>query len=159
MPHKCSIDMLSKEGDIPHQKWDETKSLFNQKAVRGWWPCVVENGSQKELGGKVELSLEIVAEQEADERPDKKNLNPHDNLYVTMKFIVWRRFKWLFIGLIILILVLLFIGILLYSLPFKQETEVGFFPAFVPCYVNFYESSPDCLTPTMTSTLESPMTM
>ncbi|KAL2078230.1 hypothetical protein ACEWY4_025915 [Coilia grayii] len=136
MPHKCSIDMLSKEGHIPHQKWDETKSLFNQKAVRGWWPCVVENGSQKELGGKVELSLEIVAEQEADERPagkgrDEPNMHPKldapnrpdtsffwfTNPCKTMKFIVWRRFKWLFIGLIILILVLLFIGILLYSLP------------------------------------------
>lgn len=35
----------------------------------------------------------------------------------TMKFIVWRRFKWLFIGLIILILVILFLGILLYSFP------------------------------------------
>lgn len=35
----------------------------------------------------------------------------------TLKFIVWRRYKWLFIGLIILILVGLFVGILLYSLP------------------------------------------
>lgn len=35
----------------------------------------------------------------------------------TMKFIIWRRYKWLFIGLIILILVILFIGILLYSFP------------------------------------------
>lgn len=35
----------------------------------------------------------------------------------TMKFIIWRRYKWLFIGLIILILVILFLGILLYSFP------------------------------------------
>ncbi len=34
-----------------------------------------------------------------------------------MKFIIWRRYKWLFIGLIILILVILFLGILLYSFP------------------------------------------
>ncbi|XP_063076869.1 myoferlin-like isoform X1 [Engraulis encrasicolus] len=136
MPHKCNVDMLSKEGDIPHQKWDASKSLFNQKAVRGWWPCVVEKDGQKELAGKVELSLEIVAEQEADERPagkgrDEPNMHPKldapnrpdtsffwfTNPCKTMKFIVWRRFKWLFIGLIFLILVLLFIGILLYSLP------------------------------------------
>ncbi|KAL2078232.1 hypothetical protein ACEWY4_025917 [Coilia grayii] len=107
----------------------------------GGWPCVVENGSQKELGGKVELSLEIVAEQEADERPagkgrDEPNMHPKldapnrpdtsffwfTNPCKTMKFIVWRRFKWLFIGLIILILVLLFIGILLYSLPTNSQT-------------------------------------
>lgn len=50
MSHKCSIDMLSREGEIPHQKWDATKSLFHQKAVRGWWPCVVEKDGKKELG-------------------------------------------------------------------------------------------------------------
>ncbi|XP_031416619.1 myoferlin isoform X1 [Clupea harengus] len=136
MSHKCNIDMLSKEGVIPHQKWDATKSLFNQKAVRGWWPCVVEKDGKKELGGKVELSLEIVAEKEADERPagkgrDEPNMHPKldlpkrpetsffwfTNPCKTLKFIVWRRFKWLFIGLILLFLVLLFLGILLYSLP------------------------------------------
>lgn len=44
----------------------------------------------------------------------------------TMKFIVWRRFRCLFIGLIILIIVLLFLAILLYSLPVstdKRETK------------------------------------
>lgn len=38
-----------------------------------------------------------------------------------MKFIVWRRFKWVFIGLIILIIVVLFIAILLYSLPVRTD--------------------------------------
>lgn len=37
----------------------------------------------------------------------------------TMKFIVWRRFKWLFIGLIILLIILLFVAVLLYSLPVR----------------------------------------
>lgn len=45
-----------------------------------------------------------------------------------MKFIVWRRFKWLFIGLIILILVGLFLGILLYSLPVSYDS--GFFKKY-----------------------------
>jgi len=36
-----------------------------------------------------------------------------------MKFIVWRRFKWLFIGLIILLILLLFVAVLLYSLPVR----------------------------------------
>ncbi|TRY55559.1 hypothetical protein DNTS_023156 [Danionella cerebrum] len=86
--------------------------------------------------GKVELTLEIVNEKEADERPagkgrDEPNMNPKldppkrpetsffwfTNPCKTCKFIVWRRFKWLFIGLVLLILVLLFVGILLYSLP------------------------------------------
>lgn len=39
----------------------------------------------------------------------------------TCKFIVWRRFKWVIIGLVVLILVLLFIGILLFSLPVRTH--------------------------------------
>lgn len=37
----------------------------------------------------------------------------------TMKFIVWRRFKWLIIGLLILLILLLFLAVLLYSLPVR----------------------------------------
>uniref|UniRef100_A0A0E9XME5 Ferlin C-terminal domain-containing protein n=3 Tax=Anguilla anguilla TaxID=7936 RepID=A0A0E9XME5_ANGAN len=82
------------------------------------------------------MTLEIVTESEVDEKPagkgrDEPNMNPKldppnrpdtsffwfTNPCKTMKFIVWRRFKWIFIGIIILLLVLLFFGILLYSLP------------------------------------------
>lgn len=34
-----------------------------------------------------------------------------------MRFIVWRRFKWVIIGLLILLVLLLFLAVLLYSLP------------------------------------------
>lgn len=37
-----------------------------------------------------------------------------------MKFIVWRRFKWLFLGLIVLLILLLFVAVLLYSLPVRM---------------------------------------
>lgn len=131
---KCSLSMLP---DGPtHPKSDQYKSLFDQKSVRGWWPCYMEKDGKKELGGKVELTLEIVNEKEADERPagkgrDEPNMNPKldppkrpetsffwfTNPCKTCKFIVWRRYKWLFIGLVVLILVLLFLGILFYSLP------------------------------------------
>lgn len=39
----------------------------------------------------------------------------------TMKFIVWRKFRCLFIGLILLIIVILFLAILLYSLPVRRN--------------------------------------
>ncbi|XP_055032052.2 myoferlin isoform X1 [Misgurnus anguillicaudatus] len=131
---KCNLDMLPDGQRSP--KSDQSKSLFDQKSVRGWWPCYMEKDGKKELGGKVELTVEIVNEKEADERPagkgrDEPNMNPKldppkrpetsffwfTNPCKTCKFIVWRKFKWLFIGLILLILVLLFLGILLYSLP------------------------------------------
>uniref|UniRef100_A0A3P8PUD8 C2 domain-containing protein n=1 Tax=Astatotilapia calliptera TaxID=8154 RepID=A0A3P8PUD8_ASTCA len=134
-PEKCSLDMMDNVEIGPH-KAEQNKSLFAQQSVRGWWPCSIEQDGKKVLGGKVEMTLEIVSEVDADERPagkgrDEPNMNPKldlpnrpetsffwfTNPCKTMKFIVWRRFKWVFIGLIILIIVVLFIAILLYSLP------------------------------------------
>ncbi|XP_037547290.1 myoferlin [Nematolebias whitei] len=135
-PEKCSLKMMDNQDIVALNKLDNSKSLFAQKSVRGWWPCFFEKDGLKVLGGKVEMSLEIVTEAEADERPagkgrDEPNMNPKldppnrpdtsffwfTNPCKTMKFIVWRRFKWVFIGLIILTILLLFIAILLYSLP------------------------------------------
>uniref|UniRef100_A0A8C7ICH1 Myoferlin n=1 Tax=Oncorhynchus kisutch TaxID=8019 RepID=A0A8C7ICH1_ONCKI len=132
----CNLSMMEEVMDARPPKSDLANSLFAQKSVRGWWPCVTEQDGKKVLGGKVEMTLEIVSEKEVDEKPagkgrDEPNMNPKldfpkrpdtsffwfTNPCKTMKFIVWRRFKWLFIGLILLILVLLFVGILLYSLP------------------------------------------
>uniref|UniRef100_A0A8C4IGT5 C2 domain-containing protein n=1 Tax=Dicentrarchus labrax TaxID=13489 RepID=A0A8C4IGT5_DICLA len=135
-PEKCSLTMMDVlEMESPH-KTEHTKSLFAQQSVRGWWPCSIENDGKKVLGGKVEMTLEIISEADADERPagkgrDEPNMNPKldppkrpetsffwfTNPCKTMKFIVWRRFRCLFIGLIILTIVILFLAILLYSLP------------------------------------------
>ncbi|KAK7919795.1 hypothetical protein WMY93_011079 [Mugilogobius chulae] len=126
-PDKCSLDMMDVL-DI---------NATNKKEHQGWWPCSIEQDGKRVVGvRKVEMTLEIVSETEADERPagkgrDEPNMNPKldppkrpetsffwfTNPCKTMKFIVWRRFKWVFIGLIILIIVLLFVAILLYSLP------------------------------------------
>ncbi|XP_040034731.2 myoferlin [Gasterosteus aculeatus] len=133
---KCSLKMLpGREGSVASKK-PLPNSLFSQKSVRGWWPCTVEQDGKHVLGGKVEMTLEIVEEKEMEERPagkgrDEPNMNPRldppkrpdtsffwfTNPCKTMKFIVWRRFKWIFIGAIFLLLVILFLGILLYSLP------------------------------------------
>ncbi|XP_072543803.1 dysferlin isoform X5 [Salminus brasiliensis] len=128
-PEKCGLELLS-------QPQDKLVSLFEQKTVKGWWPCVCDRQGEKILAGKVEMSLEIVSEQEQDERPagqgrDEPNMNPHledpqrpetsflwfSSPYKTLKFIVWRRFKWLILGLILLFFILLFLGVFLYSFP------------------------------------------
>ncbi|XP_015799663.3 myoferlin [Nothobranchius furzeri] len=131
-PEKCSLKMqLGLTGSASTKN-----SLFSQKSVRGWWPCLTEQDGKPTLGGKVEMTLEIVEEKEMQERPAGKgrhepNMNPKldppnrpdtsffwfTNPCKTMKFIVWRRFKWVFIGVILLLLVILFLGILFYSLP------------------------------------------
>ncbi|XP_040905251.1 myoferlin [Toxotes jaculatrix] len=135
-PEKCSLKMLPGMAGSASSKKPLPNSLFSQKSVRGWWPCVIEQDGKHVLGGKVEMTLEIVDEKEMEERPsgkgrDEPNMNPKleppnrpdtsffwfTNPCKTMKFIVWRRFKWIFIGLILLLLVVLFLGILFYSLP------------------------------------------
>lgn len=82
------------------------------------------------------MTLEILEEKEVEERPagkgrDEPNMNPRleppnrpdtsffwfTNPCKTMKFIVWRRFKWIFILGIVFVLIALFLGILFYSLP------------------------------------------
>lgn len=135
-PEKCSLKMLPDTAGSAICKMPESSSLFSQKSVRGWWPCAIQQDGKHVLGGKVEMSLEIVDEKEMDERPagkgrDEPNMNPKldqpnrpdtsffwfTNPCKTMKFIVWRRFKWIFILAVVLLLVILFFGILFYSLP------------------------------------------
>uniref|UniRef100_A0A672VCM9 Myoferlin n=1 Tax=Strigops habroptila TaxID=2489341 RepID=A0A672VCM9_STRHB len=136
VPEKCNIDMIPEYKADSSQKAPKTASLFEQKSMKGWWPCYVEKDGSRVLAGKVEMTLEVVNEKEAEERPagkgrDEPNMNPKldlpnrpdtsflwfTNPCKTMKFIVWRRFKWLFLGLIILLILLLFVAVLLYSLP------------------------------------------
>ncbi|XP_076829493.1 dysferlin isoform X3 [Brachyhypopomus gauderio] len=128
-PEKCSLELLS-------QTPDKLVSLFEQKTVKGWWPCTCDSHGEKVLAGKVEMSLEIVSEQEQDERPagqgrDEPNMNPRleepqrpetsflwfSSPYKTLKFIVWRRFKWVILGLVLLFFILLFLGVFLYAFP------------------------------------------
>uniref|UniRef100_A0A673CJ86 Myoferlin-like n=1 Tax=Sphaeramia orbicularis TaxID=375764 RepID=A0A673CJ86_9TELE len=135
-PEKCSLKMLPGVSTSYPSKHPPPNSLFSQKSVRGWWPCAIEQDGKHVLGGKVEMTLEIVEEKEMEERPagkgrDEPNMNPKleppnrpdtsffwfTNPCKTMKFIVWRRFKWIFIIGILLLLVILFLGILFYSLP------------------------------------------
>ncbi|XP_063276821.1 LOW QUALITY PROTEIN: fer-1-like protein 5 [Prinia subflava] len=44
-------------------------NLFRRRRARGWWPCTVQEDSGQRLSGKLELSLELLTAQEAEERP------------------------------------------------------------------------------------------
>ncbi|XP_047438036.1 dysferlin isoform X2 [Mugil cephalus] len=128
-PEKCDLQLLD-------QPADKLVSLFEQKTVKGWWPCTCNQNGEKIIAGKVEMSLEIVSEHEHGERPaglgrDEPNINPHleepqrpetsflwfSSPYKTLKYILWRRFKWFIILFIILFFILLFLGVFLYSFP------------------------------------------
>uniref|UniRef100_A0A8C1UB76 Dysferlin, limb girdle muscular dystrophy 2B (autosomal recessive) n=1 Tax=Cyprinus carpio TaxID=7962 RepID=A0A8C1UB76_CYPCA len=135
-PEKCGLEMLS-------QSQDKLVSLFEQKTVKGWWPCMCDRENEKILAGKLEMSLEIISEQEQDERPaglgrDEPNMNPHldepqrpgtsflwfSSPYKTFKFIVWRRFKWLILGFFVLFFIILFLGVFLYAFPVSICVDV-----------------------------------
>ncbi|XP_062349231.1 dysferlin isoform X3 [Cinclus cinclus] len=128
---KCSLDLVDDSLSS-----GRSVSLFEQKTVKGWWPCVAEQDRQKILAGKLEMTLEIVAEQEHEERPagmgrDEPNMNPRledpkrpetsflwfTSPYKTLKFILWRRYKWVLILAILLFILLLFLGIFVYAFP------------------------------------------
>uniref|UniRef100_A0A8C8ZHP8 Myoferlin n=1 Tax=Prolemur simus TaxID=1328070 RepID=A0A8C8ZHP8_PROSS len=132
---KCNLDMIPDLKAMDPLK-AKTASLFEQKSMKGWWPCYAEKDGARVMAGKVEMTLEVLNEKEADERPagkgrDEPNMNPKldppnrpetsflwfTNPCKTMKFIVWRRFKWVIIGLLLLLILLLFVAVLLYSLP------------------------------------------
>uniref|UniRef100_A0A8C3RGE9 Dysferlin n=1 Tax=Cyanoderma ruficeps TaxID=181631 RepID=A0A8C3RGE9_9PASS len=85
------------------------------------------------------MTLEIVAEQEHEERPagigrDEPNMNPRledpkrpetsflwfTSPYKTLKFILWRRYKWALILALLLFVLLLFLGIFIYAFPVRS---------------------------------------
>uniref|UniRef100_A0A8D0GIT3 Dysferlin n=1 Tax=Sphenodon punctatus TaxID=8508 RepID=A0A8D0GIT3_SPHPU len=127
---KCSLELL-----------DDTErfvSLFEQKTVKGWWPCAAEEEEKQIIAGKLEMTLEIISEPENDERPaglgrDEPNMNPKlddpkrpetsflwfTSPYKTMKYILWRRFKWVFLIIILVVVLLLFLGIFIYAFPVR----------------------------------------
>ncbi|XP_061025782.1 myoferlin isoform X2 [Eubalaena glacialis] len=134
-PEKCSLDMIPDLKAVNPLKV-KTASLFEQKSMKGWWPCYADKDGSRVMAGKLEMTLEVLNEKEADERPagkgrDEPNMNPKldppnrpetsflwfTNPCKTMRFIVWRRFKWVIIGLLMLLILLLFVAVLLYSLP------------------------------------------
>ncbi|NXR33519.1 MYOF protein, partial [Zosterops hypoxanthus] len=58
-------------------------NLFRRRRARGWWPCIVQEDSGQRLSGKLELTLELLTAQEAEERPvgkGREEPNKHPTL-------------------------------------------------------------------------------
>uniref|UniRef100_A0A8C3JQU8 Fer-1 like family member 6 n=1 Tax=Calidris pygmaea TaxID=425635 RepID=A0A8C3JQU8_9CHAR len=104
-------------------------SIFQQKRVRGWWPFIKAG----ELTGKVEAEFHLVTAEEAEKNPvgkarkepeplEKPNrpdtsfswfVNPFKCLY----HLIWRNYKkYIIIGIILLLLVV-FLVLFIYTLP------------------------------------------
>ncbi|XP_053101941.1 fer-1-like protein 6 [Hemicordylus capensis] len=120
---RCDISMvtaITEENKI---------SIFQQKRVRGWWPFIKAG----ELTGKVEAEFHLVTAEEAEKNPvgkarkepeplEKPNrpdtsfswfVNPFKCLY----YLIWKNFKkYIIIGLILIILII-FLVLFIYTLP------------------------------------------
>lgn len=49
VPEKCNIDMIPEYKADSSQKAARTASLFEQKSMKGWWPCYVEKDGSRIL--------------------------------------------------------------------------------------------------------------
>uniref|UniRef100_UPI00398F19C0 myoferlin-like n=1 Tax=Pristiophorus japonicus TaxID=55135 RepID=UPI00398F19C0 len=132
----CTLERFFKLEDSASDDLQKKVSLFKQKCVRGWWPCVVDKDGKPSLTGKVELTLELVTEREADERPagkgrEEPNMNPKleppnrpdtsflwfRNPLKSIKHIVWRKYKWCVICALLLVIPVIFLIALLNAIP------------------------------------------
>lgn len=60
VPEKCNIDMIPEYKADSSQKAPRTASLFEQKSMKGWWPCYVEKDGSRILAVRLLLLLKIL---------------------------------------------------------------------------------------------------
>lgn len=60
VPEKCNIDMIPEYKEDSSQKAPRTASLFEQKSMKGWWPCYVEKDGSRILAVRLLLLLKVL---------------------------------------------------------------------------------------------------
>ncbi|XP_047244489.1 otoferlin isoform X10 [Girardinichthys multiradiatus] len=125
---QCTLDMIRNEQELP------TISIFKQKRVKGWWPFVArDENDEMELTGKVEAELHLVTAEEAEKCPVGLGRNEPDPLekpnrpdtslmwflgpLKSLRYFIWHNYRWLILKALGLILLLLMLGLFLYSIP------------------------------------------
>uniref|UniRef100_A0A665X177 Otoferlin n=1 Tax=Echeneis naucrates TaxID=173247 RepID=A0A665X177_ECHNA len=125
---QCSLDMIRNEQELP------TISIFKQKRVKGWWPFVArDENDEMELTGKVEAELHLVTAEEAEKSPVGLGRNEPDPLekpnrpdtslmwflspLKSIRYFIWHNYRWLILKALGLVLLLLMLGLFLYSIP------------------------------------------
>ncbi|XP_058469612.1 otoferlin isoform X3 [Solea solea] len=125
---QCSLNMIRNEHELP------TISIFKQKRVKGWWPFAArDENDDLELTGKVEAELHLVTAEEAEKSPVGLGRNEPDPLekpnrpdttflwflspLKAIRYLVCNRYKWLIIKIVLALLLLIMLGLFLYSMP------------------------------------------
>uniref|UniRef100_A0A8C1TPY8 Otoferlin n=1 Tax=Cyprinus carpio TaxID=7962 RepID=A0A8C1TPY8_CYPCA len=125
---QCSLNMVLKEHELP------TISIFKQKRVKGWWPFVARDENDEfELTGKVEAELHLLTAEEAEKNPVGLGRNEPEplekpnrpdtslmwfmNPLKSIRYFIWHNYRWLILKALALLLLLLLVGLFLYSIP------------------------------------------
>ncbi|KAJ7336514.1 hypothetical protein OS493_011724 [Desmophyllum pertusum] len=106
--------------------------IFIQQKITGWWACY----DKSDITGKVEMTLEILNEEEAEATPvglgqsepnqhptlEKPIRPPHSFLWYlaplkTFRYIMWKNYKGFFIKGLVFFLLFLVIALFVYSVP------------------------------------------
>nr|XP_028597531.1 fer-1-like protein 5 [Podarcis muralis] len=141
-PRDCTVKMLLEDTGATtstsffHRRKRKPVSLFKQREMRGWWPCIVFEKDKPRVSGKVEMSLELLTEKEAEERPagkgrEEPNMNPvlkpperpeTSFLWFTaplksIHFVVWQKSKWKLLIFLCCVLVILLFAAFIYAAP------------------------------------------
>ncbi|XP_066495742.1 fer-1-like protein 5 [Tiliqua scincoides] len=140
-PKDCTVKMLledkSTASSFPfHRHQNKHISLFVQKNTRGWWPCIVWENNKPRVSGKIEMTLELLTEKEAEERPagkgrDEPNMNPvlkpperPETAFLwymaplkSLYSMIWQRNKWKVLIIFCIVFLVLMVATFLYSAP------------------------------------------
>ncbi|XP_076834724.1 otoferlin b isoform X1 [Brachyhypopomus gauderio] len=125
---QCSIDMILKENEMPKI------NIFKIKRIKGWWPLVARGeDDEMEITGKVEAELHLVTAEEAEKNPVGEGRNDPEplekpnrpdtsmlgfiNPLKSIRHLVFKKYKWLVIKIVVTILVLLMVVLFFYSMP------------------------------------------
>uniref|UniRef100_A0A673YZT8 Otoferlin n=1 Tax=Salmo trutta TaxID=8032 RepID=A0A673YZT8_SALTR len=125
---QCSIGMVQNEAELT------CISIFKQKRVKGWWPFVArDENDEMELTGKVEAELHLMSAEEAEKSPVGLGRNEPDplekpnrpdtslmwfvNPLKSIRYFIWHNYRWLILKALGLLLLLLLLGLFLYSFP------------------------------------------
>lgn len=125
----CDLEML--------EPGKPTASIFKIKKCRGWWPFQVNPEDDDDpnpiLAGKVDVEIELLTKEDAEAAPagrkreepqplEKPN-RPNDSFFSFMgpltmlRYLIWEPYKWLIMKLMVISLLLMILGLFLYSMP------------------------------------------
>ncbi|XP_016359962.1 otoferlin-like [Sinocyclocheilus anshuiensis] len=125
---QCSIDMVINEQDMP------MVNIFKQKRIKGWWPFVArDENDELEITGKVEAELHLLTGEEAEKSPVGEGRNEPEPLekpnrpdttflwfispLKAIRYLICNNYKWLIIKIVVVLLLLVMLGLFLYSMP------------------------------------------